>query len=55
VQHTVQGWCPPVPLFRALGFRTRKEIEREKYTLKILRGDFENSEDVDEVWESTKM
>lgn len=40
-QHAVQGWCPPVPLFRRLGVRTRKEIDREKYALKALRGDFE--------------
>lgn len=39
-QHAVQGWCPPVPLFRRLGVRTRKEIDREKYALKALRGDF---------------
>jgi hypothetical protein len=33
VQHAIQGWCPPVPLFRMLGIRTRKEIESERYTL----------------------
>lgn len=41
-QHAVQGWCPPVPLFRRLGVRTREEIDREKYALKVLRGDFEH-------------
>lgn len=41
-QHAVQGWCPPVPLFRRFGVRTRKEIDREKYALKVLRGDFEH-------------
>jgi hypothetical protein len=40
-QHAVQGWCPPVPVFRRLGVRTRKEIDREKYMLKMLRGDFD--------------
>lgn len=39
-QHAVQGWCPPVPIFRRLGVRTREEIDREKYALKVLRGDF---------------
>lgn len=39
-QHAVQGWCPPVPVFRRLGVRTRKEIDTEKYILKTLRGDF---------------
>jgi PAS domain-containing protein len=42
-QHAVQGWCPPVPLFRRLGVRTRKEIERERYALKALRGDFSDT------------
>lgn len=42
-QHAVQGWCPPVPLFRRLGVRTREEIDREKYALKALRGDFEGA------------
>jgi hypothetical protein len=41
VQHSVQGWCPPMPVFRKLGVRTRQEIEREKYALKALRGDFD--------------
>ena len=41
-QHAVQGWCPPVPIFRRWGVRTRGEIDREKYALKALRGDFEN-------------
>jgi hypothetical protein len=41
LQHAVQGWCPPVPFLRRMGFRTRKEINREKYALKALRGDFE--------------
>lgn len=40
LQHAVQGWCPPVPVFRRLGVRTREEIERGKYALKVLRGDF---------------
>jgi hypothetical protein len=38
--HARKGWCPPVPLFRRLGIRTRKEIDEEKFALKALRGDF---------------
>lgn len=38
--HAVQGWCPPVPALRRLGVRTRREIDRELFALKILRGDF---------------
>lgn len=41
LQHGIQGWCPPLPLFRALGYRTRQEINEEVYALKVLRGDFE--------------
>jgi hypothetical protein len=40
LQHAIQGWCPPVPLFRRKGVRTRREIETEKNALKALRGDF---------------
>lgn len=43
-QHAVQGWCPPLPILRRLGVRSRKEIDREKYALKALRGDFSESE-----------
>lgn len=35
-QHGVQGWCPPLPVLRRLGVRTRSEIDREKYELKAL-------------------
>lgn len=42
LQHAVQGWCPPVPLLRRLGFRTQSEIDDERYALKLLRGDFRN-------------
>jgi hypothetical protein len=40
LQHAVQGWCPPLPVFRRLGFRTATEIDHERYALKALRGDF---------------
>ena len=40
LQHALQGWCPPVPMFRSRGVRTRKEIDTEKFAVKALRGDF---------------
>jgi hypothetical protein len=40
LQHAIQGWCPPLPLFRRLGFRTADEINQERFALKALRGDF---------------
>lgn len=43
LQHAVRGWCPPVPLLRRGGVRTRREIERERYALKVLRGDFDGN------------
>ena len=39
LQHAVQGWCPPVPLLRRLGFRTASEIERERGLLRARRGE----------------
>src|SRR3954471_12503434 len=39
--HSIQGWCPPVPVLRKLGVRTRREIDRELFALKVLRGDFQ--------------
>jgi hypothetical protein len=44
IQHAVQGWCPPIPVFRYFNVRTRPEIDREKYALKAIRGDFSNLE-----------
>jgi hypothetical protein len=40
LQHALQGWCPPLPIFRRLGVRTQSEIDLERYALKALRGDF---------------
>jgi hypothetical protein len=40
LQHATQGWCPPVPMFRRRGIRTRKEIDTEKFAIKALREDF---------------
>ena len=32
-QHALQGWCPPVPVLRRLGFRTEREIFEERRAL----------------------
>ena len=34
LQHALQGWCPPVPVLRRLGFRTAREIFEERLALK---------------------
>jgi hypothetical protein len=31
--HALVGWCPPLPVFRRLGFRTAKEIAAERALL----------------------
>jgi hypothetical protein len=43
--HGTQGWCPPLPVLRRLGIRTRDEINRERFALKYLRGDFSDLND----------
>jgi hypothetical protein len=40
--HATMGWYPLLPVFRRLGLRTSREIERERYALKALRGDFQD-------------
>jgi hypothetical protein len=39
------GRYPLLPVFRRLGVRTSREISRERYALKALRGDFAGNED----------
>lgn len=38
--HATQGWTPQMYVLRRFGLRSRREIELEKYALKMLRGDF---------------
>lgn len=45
LQHAVQGWCPPLPIFRRYGVPTQTEIDYERYALKTLRGDFQEVRD----------
>lgn len=49
LQHAIQGWCPPVPLFRRLGIRTATEIDQERQALKSLRGDFQGLPTLDDA------
>jgi hypothetical protein len=41
LQHALQGWCPPVPIFRRFGFRTANEIDEERFALMTMRDDRE--------------
>lgn len=36
LQHSIQGWCPPLPILRRLGVRTADEIGRERQALRYL-------------------
>jgi hypothetical protein len=42
LQHALQGWCPPLSIFRRMGIRTSTEINEEKLFLKYFRGDFKS-------------
>lgn len=39
-QHSIQRRSPLGEAFRKLGFRSRRDIDRERYALKAQRGDF---------------
>jgi hypothetical protein len=45
LQHALQGWCPPLPVFRRMGIRTSYEIDYERCALKAMRGDFANTQE----------
>jgi hypothetical protein len=52
-QHAIQGWCPPIPILRRLGFRTAREIDTERVALKTIRGDFRTAQTND--WDAKSI
>jgi hypothetical protein len=48
--HALTGHYPLMPLFRRLRLRTSREIARERYALKALRGDFANMGGGENSW-----
>ena len=54
LQHALTGWCPPIEILKAVGYRNRQEIEREKYALKALRGDFKHVDSARKAWEKSE-
>jgi hypothetical protein len=46
LHHALTGNSGPVALLRGLGVRTRREIDSEKYAMRMLRGDFNKLEGV---------
>lgn len=49
LQHSLQGWCPPLPILRRIGVRTAEEINNEKMVYKMLRKDFSNIDSNDDL------
>ena len=47
--HAVEGFDPPLSALRKAGLRSRSEINREIYALKILRDDFDDEPTADRV------
>lgn len=45
LQHAIQGWCPPIEVFRRLGARSRNEIDAERTAIKALHGHFDDLPD----------
>ena len=46
LQHSLTRRSLPIKALRALGVRTRREIDAEKYALRVLRGDFDHLKSV---------
>jgi hypothetical protein len=42
--HAIHGCHPLLPILRRMGFRSAGEIDRERYALKALRGDYQGVE-----------
>lgn len=48
LQHSLMKNSLPAQMLRRAGVRTRREIDAEKYALRMLRGDFDRLKDVGE-------
>jgi hypothetical protein len=48
LQHSLTRTSPLSDALRAFGVRTRREIDAEKYAMRMLRGDFDNFKTVSE-------
>ena len=46
LKHSLFGGSSAIQCLRRMGIRTRREIDAEKYALRILRGDFDRLETV---------
>ena len=55
LMHALLGWAPPLPVLRRLGFRTQAEIEEERDALRILRGDFKQTDNPREALAQARL
>jgi hypothetical protein len=59
--HAIHGWYPLLPVLRRIGVRSQDEIERERYALKALRGDFrslktaESDRRAEAAWQAVQL
>ena len=54
-QQAFMGNCRPFKFLSFFGMRSRKEIDKEKFALKALRGDFDNiKNDIEKAWDAVK-
>jgi hypothetical protein len=53
-EHAITGWSPDSGALKILGKRTHKEINRERYALKALKGDFKHTESVEKLLEASE-
>lgn len=54
-QQAFMGNCGPFKFMKFFGVRSRKEIDKEKFALKALRGDFDNiKNDIEKAWDAVK-
>lgn len=49
LQNALMGWCPSLPFLRKVGIRSSEEISNERIVLKMLRGDFDQSNENKDV------
>lgn len=53
-EQAITGWSPALGALKILGKRTTNEINREKYALKALKGDFKNKDTIEKVWDASE-
>jgi len=55
IVHALFGWFPVLPILRRMGIRTEAEIEEERDALRILRGDFNRTDNAREALAQARL